>query len=80
MKISEIMPIILQVLKSPYVIGTCLVVIFFMNFCSFVANYRKKPPKPKKPKAAPAPAKEASAESQAKEDGGNTSESEGQTS
>ena len=55
MNISELLPVIKQVLINPYVIGTAVVVIFFMNFCSFVCNYKKKPPKVK-PKKAPAPA------------------------
>lgn len=56
MKISELLPILKQVLTNPYVIGTAVVVILFMNFCSFVCNYKKRPPKGKKrnvKKAAP---------------------------
>lgn len=48
MKISELLPILKQVLTNPYVIGTAVVVILFMNFCSFVCNYKKRPPKGKK--------------------------------
>lgn len=55
MSIAETLPIVKSVLTNPYVIGTAIVVILYMNFCSFVANYRKKPPKPKKAKSAPAP-------------------------
>ena len=62
MNISELLPVIKQVLINPYVIGTAVVVIFFMNFCCFVCNYKKKPPKVKSKKApapaAPAPAAE----------------------
>lgn len=61
MKISELLPILKQVLTNPYVIGTAVVVILFMNFCSFVCNYKKRPPKGKKrnaKKAAPQQPKE----------------------
>lgn len=51
---KEVLPVIKGVLANPYVIGTAIVVILYMNFCSFVANYKKKPPKPKKAKAQPA--------------------------
>ncbi len=51
MKISELLPILKQVLTNPYVIGTAVVVILFMNFCSFVCNYKKRPPKGKKKNA-----------------------------
>ncbi|MBQ5999847.1 MAG: hypothetical protein IJL70_10325 [Treponema sp.] len=53
---KELMPVIFEVLKNPYAIGTTITVILLMNFCCFVANYRKKPPKPKPVKKAPAPA------------------------
>lgn len=62
MSIAETLPIVKSVLTNPYVIGTAIVVILYMNFCSFVANYRKKPPKPKKAKSAPAPKAEKKAE------------------
>ncbi len=56
MDIKALLPVITKVLTNPYVIGTTIAIILYMNFCSFVANYRKKPPKPKKKKSAPAPA------------------------
>ena len=55
MDLKAVMPVVKAVLTNPYVIGTTIVIILYMNFCSFVANYRKKPPKPKKAKNAPAP-------------------------
>lgn len=73
MKMSELLPILTQVLSSPYVIGTAVVVILLMNFCCFVANYRKKPPKPKKKRAAPAPAPAPSGEGENKDGGGSDS-------
>ncbi len=48
MNVHETIAVVKQVLLNPYVIGTAVVVIFYMNFCCFVANYRKKPPKLKK--------------------------------
>jgi hypothetical protein len=53
---KELIPVIFEVLKNPYAIGTTITVILLMNFCCFVANYRKKPPKPKKVKKSPSPA------------------------
>lgn len=52
--------LIFKVLLNPYVIGTTIAVILMLNFCCYVASYKKKPPKPKgkKVKAAPAPAPE----------------------
>lgn len=61
MDIKEALPVIKTVLINPYVIGTAVCVILYMNFCSFVANYRKKPPKPKKVKSSPPPAPKAEA-------------------
>ena len=55
------MPIIKSVLLNPYVIGTTIAIILYCNFMSYVARYKKKPPKAKKPKvveAAPAPKSE----------------------
>lgn len=49
---KDLMSVIIEVLKNPYAIGTTVAAILFMNFCCFVANYRKKPPKPKKAKPA----------------------------
>ena len=65
MKLSEYLPIILEVLKSPIVIGTVIAMLIVISFAKYVCNYRKKPPKPKgkKNKAVsvaqnPAPAEE----------------------
>lgn len=63
MNMNEIIPLIKQILLNPFVIGTAIVVILFMNFCCFVANYSKKPKKASKKKApAPAPAKKETSE------------------
>lgn len=62
---NEMIPLIKQILLNPFVIGTAIVVILFMNFCCFVANYSKKPKKASKKKdkaPTPAPKKEASEE------------------
>jgi predicted membrane protein len=65
---NEIIPLIKQILLNPFVIGTAIVVILFMNFCCFVANYSKKPKKASKKKApAPAPAKKETSEEDASE-------------
>lgn len=71
MKISELLPILKQVFTNPYVIGTAVVVIFFMNFCCFVCNYKKKPPKSKKKKSS----KPAATVSAPKEQGENSEDS-----
>mgnify|MGYP007022356300 FL=1 len=55
MQNTSLMSIIFEVIKSPYVIGTTIVVILLMNFCCFVANYRKKPVVQKKVKKGLAP-------------------------
>lgn len=63
MNMNEMIPLIKQILLNPFVIGTAIAVILFMNFCCFVANYSKKPKKArKKTESAPAPKKEASEE------------------
>lgn len=68
MNMNEIIPLIKQILLNPLVIGTAIVVILFMNFCCFVANYSKKPKKASKKKApAPAPAKKETSEEDASE-------------
>lgn len=60
---NDIMNLIKQILLHPFIIGTAIVVILYMNFCCFVANYTKKPKKSKKKtESAPAPKKEASEE------------------
>lgn len=56
MNFSEIFRIIKAVLLNPYVIGTTIFILLYLNFVSFVAKYTKKPPKPKKQKQKPAPA------------------------
>ena len=45
---NDIMNLIKQILLHPFIIGTAIVVILYMNFCCFVANYTKKPKKSKK--------------------------------
>ena len=68
MNMNEIIPLIKQILLNPFVIGTAIVVILFMNFCCFVANYSKKPKKVSKKKAsAPAPAKKETSEEDSSE-------------
>ena len=58
MNLKELIPILKSVFSSEIVIGTVIVVFLYMRFCSFVANYVKKPPKPKKKprQSTPAPA------------------------
>lgn len=70
MNMNEIIPLIKQILLNPFVFGTAIVVILFMNFCCFVANYSKKPKKASKKKASapsPAPAKKETSEEDASE-------------
>ena len=68
MNMNEIIPLIKQILLNPFVIGTAIVVILFMNFCCFVANYSKKTKKASKKKAsAPAPAKKETSEEDSSE-------------
>lgn len=56
MSFAELLPVLKKILTNQAVIGTTVVVMLYMNFCVFVANYRKKPPVPKKKKrAAPPP-------------------------
>ena len=47
MSIKDYMDIIWGVLKSPYVIGTVVVMILVIKFAKFVASYKRKPPKVK---------------------------------
>lgn len=56
MNISKILPVIAGVLLNPYVIGAAVAVLLYCNFVSYVARYKKKPPKPKKKHVEPAPA------------------------
>ena len=72
MKLNVVMPIVGEVLKSPVVIGTAIVVLLYLNFVFFVARYKKQPPKPRKPNivapvAAP-PVESASEESEGEEE------------
>ena len=59
---KSFLPVILKVLTNPYVIGTAIAVFLYMDFCVFVANYKKKPKKTKK-KSVPKPAPVKPAES-----------------
>lgn len=57
MAISELIPVIIGVLKDFRVIGTVIAMILVIEFAKYVTTYRKKPPKKKGKKAAkPAPA------------------------
>ena len=57
MPISELIPVIIGVLKDFRVIGTVIAMILVIEFAKYVTTYRKKPPKKKGKKAAkPAPA------------------------
>ena len=70
MDINELIELIKKILLHPFIIGTAIVVILFMNFCCFVANYSKKPKKASKKKdkaPAPAPAKKETSEEDASE-------------
>lgn len=64
MDFKELFQVLKNVFSSEIVIGTVIVVFLYMRFCSFVANYVKKPPKPKKKpsRATPAPAARKTAE------------------
>ncbi|MCI1208268.1 MAG: hypothetical protein LKF96_02340 [Treponema sp.] len=44
---NEVLPIARQVLTDKRVIGVAIAVFLYMDFASFVAKYRKKPPKRK---------------------------------
>lgn len=67
--------LIFKVLLNPYVIGTTIAVILMLNFCCYVASYRKKTPKlkGKKIKTAPAPAPAAGKEGGSEASSGNAS-------
>ena len=47
MKLSDYLPIILDVLKSPIVIGTVIVMLIVISFAKYVCTYTKKPSKKK---------------------------------
>ena len=44
MPLSKMISVILKVLSNSTVWGTCIVVVLFMNFASYVQHYHKKPP------------------------------------
>ena len=44
MSFAELLPVLKKILTNQAVIGTAVAVMVYMNFCVFVANYRKKPP------------------------------------
>lgn len=50
------MTIIKEVLLNPFVIGTTIVIILYLNFISYIVRYRKKPPKIKVKKIQDTPA------------------------
>jgi len=56
MKINQLMPIIKEVLLNPFIIGTTIVIILYLNFISYIVRYRKKPPKIKVKKIQDIPA------------------------
>ncbi|MBQ8776644.1 MAG: hypothetical protein IJZ71_09455 [Treponema sp.] len=71
MKLNEYLPIILEVLKSPIVIGTVIAMLIVISFAKYVCNYTKKPPKTKgkknkavSPAQNPAPATEENPEAE----------------
>lgn len=71
MKLNEYLPIILEVLKSPIVIGTVIAMLIVISFAKYVCNYTKKPPKTKSKKnkvvsaQTPSPATEETSEAAA---------------
>ncbi len=72
MKLSELMPVITAVLTDTRVIITAIVIFVYLDLCSYIVRYKKKPPKPKTKKAvaAPAPkAEESSGEESASDEG-----------
>ena len=77
MSIKEYMDIIFGVLKSPYVIGTVIVMILVIQFAKYVASYKKKPPKSKNKKVAKT-STPALAQTEAKSEEGDNSEGEGE--
>lgn len=44
MPLSKMISVIIKVLSNSTVWGTCIVVVLFMNFASYVQHYHKKPP------------------------------------
>lgn len=71
MNISELMPIIKEVLLNPFVIGTAIVIILYCSFMGYIARYKKKPARPKKkkiqPEPTPAPKQESDEEQESEE-------------
>lgn len=56
MNMQELLPVLTQIFTNKYVIITAVAVFLYMDFCIFVANYEKKPKRPKKKmRAAPPP-------------------------
>ena len=65
MNMNELIELIKKILLHPFIIGTAIVVILYMNFCCFVANYTKKPKKSKKKtESTPSPKKDSSDENE----------------
>lgn len=56
MNFLEIFRILKKVLLNSYVIAVTIVVILYCSFMSYVAHYKKTPPKPKKRRIEPTPA------------------------
>lgn len=70
MSMQELLPVLKQVFTNKYVIITAVAVFLYMNFCAFVANYEKKPKRPKKKmRAAPAPIQQPQPAGENAEDG-----------
>lgn len=53
--LKAIIPVLLGVLKDFRVIATLVAFLLVIMIAGGIANYRKKPPRPKKEKPAPAP-------------------------
>ena len=75
---SNFFNVILGVLLDWRVIATVVAMLLVIEFAKFVANYKKRPPRPKvkKSKTAPAPKpkKEKKSEEEEGDEGGNASE------
>ncbi len=75
MEYPSLSEIIIAILKSPTVIGVVIVAILYIALVSYVVNYRKKPPKPRKLSTeAPKPRSQASEDDGAVEDVDNDDE------
>lgn len=55
MRLNETLSIIEAVLSNPLLIATVVVILLYLRFCFFVANYQKKPAKVKIQKTQAAP-------------------------